>query len=84
MLTLAPAVGRPPELDEADTRRLWYAWQERLTVEDKNGLAATDYLELQRQTGIGLRSLWALVQRWETYGESIGRAPAERVAENGP
>ncbi|PLW69944.1 DUF2857 domain-containing protein [Pseudohalioglobus lutimaris] len=84
LLTLAPAVGRPPELDEADTHRLWYAWQECLTSEDKNTLAAADYLGLQRHTGIGLRSLWALVQRWETYGESVGCIPAERVAENGP
>ena len=28
LLTLAPSVGRPPELNEADTHALWYAWQE--------------------------------------------------------
>ena len=83
LLTLAPSVGRPPELNETDTHALWYAWQERIEAREQNALSATDYLDLQEQTGIGLRSIWALVQRWETYGECLSATPPDRVAEHG-
>ena len=83
LLTLAPSVGRPPELNETDTHALWYAWQERIEAREQNALSATDYLDLQQQTGIGLRSIWALVQRWETYGEGLSATPPDRVAEHG-
>ncbi|MCP5129156.1 MAG: DUF2857 domain-containing protein [Pseudomonadales bacterium] len=83
LLTLAPSVGRPPELNETDTHALWYAWQERIEAREQNALSATDYLDLQQQTGIGLRSIWALVQRWETYGEGFSATPPDRVAEHG-
>ena len=83
LLTLAPSVGRPPELNETDTHALWYAWQERIEAREQNALSATDYLDLQEQTGIGLRSIWALVQRWETYGEGLSATPPDRVAEHG-
>ena len=84
LLTLAPAVGRPPELNETDTHALWYAWQDKVQADDKPTLSAEDYLHLQQQTGIGLRSIWALVQRWETYGEGASTATSGRVGENGP
>ena len=83
LLTLAPSVGRPPELNETDTHALWYAWQERIEAREQNALSATDYLDLQQQTGIGLRSIWALVQRWENYGEGFSATPPDRVAEHG-
>ena len=84
LLTLAPAVGRPPELNETDTHALWYAWQDKVQADDKSTLTAEDYLDLQQQTGIGLRSIWALVQRGETYGEGSSAATSGRVVENGP
>ena len=83
LLTLAPSVGRPPELNETDTHALWYAWQERIEAREQNALCATDYLDLQQQTGIGLRSIWALVQRWDAYGEGLSATPPDRVAEHG-
>ncbi|MEZ5489067.1 MAG: DUF2857 domain-containing protein [Gammaproteobacteria bacterium] len=83
LLTLAPSVGRPPELNEADTHALWYAWQGRIEAREQNALSATDYLDLQQQTGIGLRSIWALVQRWDAYGEGLSATPPDRVAEHG-
>ena len=84
LMTLAPAVCRNTELKETDTHALWYAWQSKVQADDKPTLTAEDYLDLQQQTGIGLRSIWALVQRWETYGEGSGAATSGRVAENGP
>jgi len=83
LLTLAPSVGRPPELDETDTHALWHAWQERLHAQADDSLTAADYLTLQRETGIGLRSIWALVQRWEAYGEPTTGGGANQVIENG-
>ncbi|GAB3100450.1 DUF2857 domain-containing protein [Aestuariicella hydrocarbonica] len=80
LLTLAPSVGRPPELSEADTHALWYAWQAQLQQQDGGSLTATDFLSLHHETGIGLRSLWALVQRWDSYG--VG-SPGEQAARNG-
>ena len=83
LLTLAPSVGRPAELNEPDTHALWYAWQELQEKQERSTLSAADYLELQQQTHIGLRAIWVLVQRWEAYGEGSSTAPIARVAEHG-
>ena len=69
LLTVAPAVGRPPELDELSSHRLWYAWRERIGEAEEASLAPADYLTLQRETAIGLRAIWAQTQRWAEYGD---------------
>lgn len=68
LLTVAPAVGRPAELDEPTSHQLWYAWQQALEHEDEDSLSAAVYLRLHRDTGIGLRQIWALLQRWRDAG----------------
>jgi hypothetical protein len=83
LLTLAPSVGRPPELGETDTHTLWYAWQERVQARPESALAASDYLSIQQETDIGLRCIWVLVQRWEAYGEPMAGADTNQVIENG-
>lgn len=83
LLTLAPAVGRPPELNEADTHALWHAWQARLRQHADGLLTAADYRQLQHETGIGLRSLWSLIQRWETYGEGVTTPACGQASGNG-
>jgi len=83
LLTLAPSVGRPPELGETDTHTLWYAWQERVQARAESALAAADYLSIQQETDIGLRCIWVLVQRWEAYGEPMAGADTNQVIENG-
>ena len=84
VLTLAPSVGRPPGLHEPDTHTLWYAWQERVQARAEGPLAAADYLSLYQETDIALRCIWALVQRWEAYGEPMAGADANQVVEHGP
>jgi hypothetical protein len=84
LLTLAPSVGRPQEPGEKDTHALWYAWQERVLERPEGALTAADYLDIQQETGIALRSVWSLVQRWEAYGESVSGDAVNRVVENGP
>ncbi len=82
LLTLEPAVGRPAELDESDTHTLWHAWQDRVEARADSPLTAADYLALHQETGIGLRAIWALVQRWEVYGDPLTPG-ATQVVENG-
>lgn len=84
LLTLAPSVGRPPELGESETHTLWYAWQERVQANAESPLTAAHYLSLHHETGIGLRCIWVLVQRWEAYGEPMAGADANQVVEHGP
>lgn len=83
LLTVSPAVGRPPELDEAATHALWHAWQAQRRLSDDRSLTAADYVTLHHDTGIGLRSLWALIQRWEAYGEGVTTSACGQVSGNG-
>jgi len=64
LLTPEPAVGRPPEPDEATSHALWRAWAERTDNDSSISLAPEDYLALQQETGASMRSVWLLTQRW--------------------
>jgi hypothetical protein len=72
VLSAAPAVGRPPEADEASRQTLWAAWTRRLTGSDAELLTPQAYLELHRETGIGLRAIWNLTRRWAALGDIGG------------
>lgn len=63
-LTVAPAVGRPPEPDETTSHSLWRAWSQRRTQLDGAVLMPEDYLAFSQQTGASLRAVWQLTQRW--------------------
>ena len=41
-------------------------------------LLPTDYLLLQKETGIGLRAIWTLAQRWIEYGDPEAHAGPKR------
>ena len=83
LLTVAPAVGRPPELDEASSHTLWHAWRDRVKGCEEASLSAADYLSLQRDTGFGLRAIWIHAQRWAAYGHPEPPAGPDRVTEHG-
>ena len=68
LLAADPAIGRPPELDEAGSHRLWAAWSARVDGEASGLLTAEDYLGLHRETGLSLRAIWSQTQRWAQYG----------------
>ena len=72
LLTLAPAVGRPPEPDEDRAHALWHAWCRHLDDDDEVHLTGEDYLALQAETGLGLRTIWSMTQRWSEYGNPEG------------
>ncbi|MCP3972532.1 MAG: DUF2857 domain-containing protein, partial [Rhodobacteraceae bacterium] len=78
-LAVTPSVGRPPEADEETAHRLWHAWERRVNHEESNPLSAAEYLELHGETGVSLRAIWNLTQRWSQYGDLNGVADAEPV-----
>ena len=71
-LSLDPAVGRPPEPDEESSHRLWRAWSSRVDHEASGSLTPEAYLELHNETGLSLRAIWNLTQRWALYGNLTG------------
>jgi len=83
MLSVDPSVGRPPEPDEDSTDRLWHAWVAQAgDNETKSGTESTltstatlvsRYLALQRETGLSMRVIWNLTQRWDEYGNLSGQ-----------
>jgi Protein of unknown function (DUF2857) len=72
LLTLAPAVGRPAEAEEDQAHTLWHAWCRRMGDDDEVHLSGEDYLELREATGLGLRIIWSMTQRWTEYGNPEG------------
>ena len=74
VLDAAPAVGRPPEVDEVSQQTLWAAWTGRREKTDDELLAPDAYLELHRETGIGLRAVWTLTRRWAALGDPTDAA----------
>jgi hypothetical protein len=72
-LSVNPSVGRPPEADEESSHRLWQAWSGRVDGEASGLLAPVDYLELHRETGVPMRAIWNLTQRWAQYGNLTGQ-----------
>ena len=69
VVDVAPAVGRPPEADEASQQTLWAAWTRRQQGGDDELLTPDAYLDLHRETGIGMRAVWTLTRRWAALGD---------------
>jgi hypothetical protein len=72
LLTLAPAVGRPAEAEEDQAHALWHAWCRRMGDDDEVHLSGEDFLELREATGLGVRIIWSMTQRWAEYGNPEG------------
>ena len=77
-LSVDLAIGRPPELDEASSHRLWEAWSTRVDGEASGLLMPEQYLTIQAETGLSMRAIWNLTQRWAQYGNLNG--PIDKVA----
>ena len=73
-LLVDPAVGRPPELDEESSHRLWDAWSDLADGEETGLLMPAQYLDIHRQTGLAMRAIWNQTQRWAQYGNLNGQA----------
>ena len=71
-LLVDPSIGRPPELDDASSHRLWEAWSGRVNGEASGLLTPDQYLDIQSETGLSMRAIWNLTQRWAEYGHLNG------------
>jgi len=69
MLVVETIVGRPPELDEEDTQKLWDAWKQRIEGREEMLLPPEEYLGMHEETGIALRAIWSQTSRWAEYGQ---------------
>jgi hypothetical protein len=78
-LLVDPAIGRPPELDEANSHRLWEAWSIRVDDEESGLLIPEQYLEIHSETGLSMRAIWTLTQRWAQYGNLNGQIDVDAV-----
>ena len=77
-LSVKLAIGRPPELSEASSHRLWEAWSGRVDGEASGLLIPEQYLDIHDETGLSMRAIWNLTQRWAQYGNLNG--PNDKVA----
>jgi hypothetical protein len=64
MLAVEPGVGRPPELDEATSHKLWHALSARFTSDADSHLDPGEYLVVQEESGASLRAIWSAAQHW--------------------
>ena len=80
MLALDPAVGRPPEPDEATSHKLWRALSAHLPSDADEALDPKHYLAVHKESGAPMRAIWTLVQRWLEYGDVDACANPEAAA----
>ena len=78
-LLVDPAIGRPPELDEGSSHRLWEVWSARVDDEESGLLIPEQYLEIHSETGLSMRAIWTLTQRWAQYGNLNGQIDVDAV-----
>lgn len=78
LLGFTAAVGRPCEPDEGQANALWLAWQARAGEDGEVLLAGEDYLALRDSTGLSVRTIWCLTQRWAAYGNPEGESADDR------
>ena len=78
-LSVDLAIGRPPELDEASSHRLWEAWSARVDGEASGLLIPEQYLAIQGETDLSMRAIWNLTQRWAEYGNLNGLIDQDAV-----
>ena len=82
-LSVDPSVGRPPEPDEASSHRLWQVWSSRVGGEESGLLAPETYLQIHAETGISMRAIWNLTQRWAQYGNLTAPLDADAAPVGG-
>ena len=84
LLTPDPAIGRPPEPDEATSHALWRAWSERTQNDPTALLTPEEYLALSEETGASMRAVWHLTQRWAQCGDVSHEVATVRTAMDTP
>ncbi len=71
-LMVHQTIGRPPEINEGESHRLWGSWS-TLANKDSSGLLGPEqYLEMHRETELSMRAIWTQTQRFAEYGNLNG------------
>ncbi|MDE0249999.1 MAG: DUF2857 domain-containing protein [Gammaproteobacteria bacterium] len=81
-LSVEPSVGRPAELDEESANLLWEVWS-RWVDGGEGEPTPKAYLDIHQETGIAMRAIWSLTQRWSMYGHLSGRPRKESTQTDG-
>lgn len=79
ILLVDPSIGRPPELDETSSHRLWEAWSSLADGDESGLLTPEQYLAIHNETGLSMRAIWGQTQRWTQYGYLNGSPEADTV-----
>ena len=79
ILLVDPSIGRPPELDEASSHKLWETWSGRVGGEESGLLTPAQYLAIHEEMGLSMRAIWGLTQRWAQYGHLNGPIDKDAV-----
>ena len=77
LLGVTKGAGRPPSLDETTEHQLWQAVSGSLSGNPRRPLEPDQYLRVQRQQGIPMRTVWAYTQHWardRQATEKIGKS----------
>ena len=80
MLALEPAVGRPPEPDEATSHKLWRALSAHLQPDADETLDPKQFLAVHEESGAPMRAIWNVAQRWLEYGDVYAGADQPAAA----
>ena len=80
ILLVDPSIGRPPELDEASSHRLWEAWSDLAQGDESGLLTPEQYLAIHEETGLSMRAIWGQTQRWAQYGYLNGLHDEDAVS----
>ena len=81
-LLVHQVIGRPPEINERESNRLWASWS---TIENKDPsglLGPEQYLAMHQETELSMRAIWTHTQRFAEYGNLNG-SPEDTVASIG-
>ena len=81
MLVATPAVGRPPEPDEATAHRLWRELAPEMRTSGPGGLRPEAVLAVHLRTGAPVRAVWSAAQQWVGRRGDGGAGVAPRGAE---
>jgi len=58
--------GRPAQLEEDEETRVWHSW----SATDASSPLPQRYLQVAKETGLPLRTLWSLILGWENSNGS--------------
>ena len=68
MLVANAVTGRPAEATEVQAQQIWDAWQARSDQLEDGLMPPEEYLNIHKESGVPLRTIWCETRRWADYG----------------